>query len=84
MENITTWNGVFFTINICICSLAFLFKNGDLNYVKIRTIRAVVAKKKAEHIIYLLKYLICYHFKHVLAFFIRLKYKLLNFLSISR
>ena len=44
--------------------------------VKIRTIfleRAVVAKKKAEYIIYLLKYLICYHFKHGLAFNIRLK-----------
>ena len=44
--------------------------------VKIRTIfleRAVVAKKKAEYIIYLLKYLICYRFKHGLAFNIRLK-----------
>ena len=45
--------------------------------VKIRTIfleRAVVAIKKAEYIIlYLLKYLICYHFKHGLAFNIRLK-----------
>ena len=39
--------------------LACPFKNGDLNCVKIRTIffeRAVVAKKVAEYIIYLLKY----------------------------